>query len=167
MPRAGEGAVVVVNHLSFLDGVLLGAFLPGKPTLPSTAIAKSWIKPFLKLFKAFPVDPTNPMAAKAMVRTVREGACLVIFPEGRITVTGALMKVFDGPGMVADKANAPIIRCASTARSSRRFPISARAVKLRWFPKVSLTVLPPRRLPSTVMTRAPAGPRQAAASTTR
>jgi acyl-[acyl-carrier-protein]-phospholipid O-acyltransferase/long-chain-fatty-acid--[acyl-carrier-protein] ligase len=68
-------------------------------------IARSlWIKPFLKLFRAFPVDPTNPMAAKAMVKAVKEGT-LVIFPEGRITRTGAPMKVvFDGPGMVADKA---------------------------------------------------------------
>ena len=49
------------------------------------------------------------MATKAMVKAVREGRTLVIFPEGRITVTGALMKVFDGPGMVADKADAPII----------------------------------------------------------
>ena len=63
----------------------------------------------MKLFDAFPVDPTNPMAAKAMVKAVKEGRTLVIFPEGRITVTGALMKVFDGPGMVADKADAPIV----------------------------------------------------------
>src|SRR3546814_9804867 len=54
-------------------------------------------------------SPTNPLSAKAMVKAVREGRTLGIFPEGRITVTGALMKVFDGPGMVADKADAPII----------------------------------------------------------
>ncbi|KAK0330002.1 hypothetical protein LTR94_034545, partial [Friedmanniomyces endolithicus] len=85
--------------------------MPGKPTFAvNTQIARSlWIKPFLKLFRAFPVDPTNPMAAKAMVKAVKEGRTLVIFPEGRITRTGALMKVFDGPGMVADKADAPII----------------------------------------------------------
>jgi len=147
MPREGQGAVVVVNHLSFLDGVLLGAFLPGKPTFAvHTAIAKSWwIKPFLKLFKAFPVDPTNPMAAKAMVRTVRGGACLVIFPEGRITVTGALMKVFDGPGMVADKADAPIIPVRLDGPQFSPFSYLKGKVKLRWFPKVTLTVLPPRR----------------------
>ena len=103
MPKPGERAVVVVNHVSFLDGVLLAAFLPGKPTFAvHTKVANSiWVRPFLKLFRAFPVDPTNPMSAKAMVKAVREGRTLVIFPEGRITVTGALMKVFDGPGTVS------------------------------------------------------------------
>ena len=147
MPREGEKAVVVVNHLSFLDGVLLGAFLPGKATFAvHTAIARSWwIQPFLKLFKAFPVDPTNPMAAKAMVKTVREGNCLVIFPEGRITVTGALMKVFDGPGMVADKADAPIIPVRLDGPQYTPFSRLRGKLRLRWFPKITITVLAPRR----------------------
>lgn len=147
MPREGERAMVVVNHLSYLDGVLLGAFLPGKATFAvHTAIARSWwIQPFLKLFKAFPVDPTNPMAAKAMVKTVREGNTLVIFPEGRITVTGALMKVFDGPGMVADKADAPIIPIRLDGPQYTPFSHLRGKVRLRWFPKIIITVLPPRR----------------------
>lgn len=147
MPGPGERAVVVVNHLSFLDGVLLGAFLPGKPTFAvHTAIAKSWwIQPFLKLFRAFPVDPTNPMAAKAMVRTVREGNTLVIFPEGRITVTGALMKVFDGPGMVADKADAPIVPVRLNGPQFTPFSRLKGKVRTRIFPKISIDVLPPRR----------------------
>jgi acyl-[acyl-carrier-protein]-phospholipid O-acyltransferase/long-chain-fatty-acid--[acyl-carrier-protein] ligase len=147
MPREGQRAVVVVNHLSFLDGVLLGAFLPGKATFAvHTAIARAWwIKPFLKLFTAFPVDPTNPMAAKAMVKTVREGNTLVIFPEGRITVTGALMKVFDGPGMVADRADAPIIPIRLDGPQYTPFSRLRGKLRLRWFPKVNITVLPPRR----------------------
>ena len=104
------------------------------------------MKPFLRLFRAFPVDPTNPMAAKAMVKAVREGRTLVIFPEGRITVTGALMKVFDGPGMVADKADAPIIPVGidGAAIHAVLAPASGK-VRLRWFPKIRLTILPPRR----------------------
>ena len=147
MPEPGERAVVVVNHLSFLDGVLLGAFLPGKPTFAvNTQIARSWwVKPFLGLFKAFPVDPTNPMAAKAMVKAVREGRTLVIFPEGRITVTGALMKVFDGPGMVADKADAPIIPVRLNGPQYTPFSRMTGKVRQRWFPKISIDVLPPRR----------------------
>ena len=147
LPKPGEPAVVVVNHVSFLDGVLLGAFLPGKPTFAvNTHIARAWwVKPFLGLFRAFPVDPTNPLAAKAMIKTVREGRTLVIFPEGRITVTGALMKVFDGPGMVADKAGAPIIPVRLDGPQYTPFSRLKGKVRQRWFPKITLTVMPPRR----------------------
>ncbi|HEX2793083.1 MAG TPA: MFS transporter, partial [Croceicoccus sp.] len=147
MPRPGERAVVVVNHLSYLDGVLLGAFLPGKPTFAvHTAITRNlWLKPFFKLFEIFPVDPTNPMSAKAMVKAVREGRTLVIFPEGRITVTGALMKVFDGPGMVADKADAPIVPVRLDGPQYSMFSRMKGKVRRRWFPKVTIDVLPQRR----------------------
>lgn len=147
MPRAGEPAVVVVNHVSFLDGLLLGAFLPGKPTFAvhSAIAAKWWLKPFLGLFDAFPVDPTNPMAAKAMVKAVRQGRTLVIFPEGRITVTGALMKVFDGPGMVADKGDAPIVPVRIDGAQYTPFSRLGGKFHRRTFPKIRLTILPQRR----------------------
>lgn len=146
MPRAGEPAVVVVNHVSWLDGLLLAVFLPGKPVFAvhSRVVQLWWIQPALRLFRAFPVDPTNPMSAKAMVKAVREGNTLVIFPEGRITVTGALMKVFDGPGMVADKADAPIIPVRIDGAQFTPFSHLKGKVRLRRFPKVRITVLPRR-----------------------
>jgi acyl-[acyl-carrier-protein]-phospholipid O-acyltransferase / long-chain-fatty-acid--[acyl-carrier-protein] ligase len=147
MPQPGQPAVVVVNHVSFLDGLLLAAFLPGKPTFAvHTRIAKAWwVKPLLPLFDAFPVDPTNPLSAKAMVKAVREGRTLVIFPEGRITVTGALMKIFDGPGMVADRADAPIVPVRIDGAQFTPFSRLRGKIRLRTFPKIRLTVLPPRR----------------------
>ena len=147
MPKPGERAVVVVNHVSWLDGLLLAVFLPGKPVFAvATAVTRTWwIKPALKLFRAFPVDPTNPISTKAMVRAVKEGNTLVIFPEGRITVTGALMKVFDGPGMVAEKADAPIIPVRIDGAQFTPFSYLRGKVRLRRFPKIALTILPPRR----------------------
>ncbi len=147
MPAPGERAVVVVNHVSFLDGLLLAAFLPGKPTFAiHSRVARAWwVKPFLGMFDAFPVDPLNPMAAKAMVKAVREGRTLVIFPEGRITVTGALMKVFDGPGMVADKADAPIVPVRIDGAQYTPFSRMGGKVRRRLFPRIHLTILPPRR----------------------
>jgi acyl-[acyl-carrier-protein]-phospholipid O-acyltransferase / long-chain-fatty-acid--[acyl-carrier-protein] ligase len=147
MPKPGERAVIVVNHVSFLDGLLLASFLPGRPTFAiNTGIANSWwVKPMLKIFDAFPVDPTNPMSVKGMVRAVKEGRTLVIFPEGRITVTGALMKVFDGPGMVADKADAPIIPVRIDGAQFSPFSRLRGKVRLRTFPKIKLTILPPQR----------------------
>ncbi len=147
MPREGERAVVVVNHVSYLDGLLLAVFLPGKPVFAvHTKIASAWwMQPALKLFEAFPVDPTNPMSAKAMVKAVRGNRTLVIFPEGRITVTGALMKIFDGPGMVADKADAPIIPVRIDGAQFTPFSLLRGKLRLRWFPKITLTILPQRR----------------------
>ncbi|WP_174280104.1 AMP-binding protein, partial [Sphingomonas bacterium] len=162
LPADGTGAVVVVNHVSFLDGLLLAAVLPGKPTFAvHTRVAQAWwVRPFLGLFDAFPVDPTNPMAAKAMVKAVRDGRTLVIFPEGRITVTGALMKVFDGPGMVADKAGAPIVPVRIEGAQFTPFSRLGGKVRRRWFPRIALTVLPPRRF---VVTGDSARARRAAA----
>jgi len=147
LPRDGAGAVVVVNHVSYLDGLLLAAFLPGRPTFAvHTRIAEAWwMKPVLPLFDAFPVDTTNPLAAKAMIKAVREGRTLVIFPEGRITVTGALMKVFAGPGMVAEKSGAPVIPVRIDGAQYTGFSHMKGKIRLRRFPKIRLTVLEPRR----------------------
>jgi acyl-[acyl-carrier-protein]-phospholipid O-acyltransferase / long-chain-fatty-acid--[acyl-carrier-protein] ligase len=109
--KLGNKAVIIANHTSFLDALLLGAYLPDTPTMVmNTHVARSWwARPLVRLFKVLLVDPTNPMSVKTMVNKVREGNRLIIFPEGRITVTGALMKVYEGPGMIAQLADAPLL----------------------------------------------------------
>jgi len=42
------------------------------------------------------IDPTNPLSTRTLIDAVKRGEKVVIFPEGRITVTGSLMKVFEG-----------------------------------------------------------------------
>ena len=109
--EAGDRVVIVANHLSFLDAVLIAAYVPDDLTFAiDTHIAKHrLIRFFLSLAKTFPMDPTNPLAIRSLVNCVRNGEKVVIFPEGRLTVTGALMKVYEGPGLVADKAQAMIL----------------------------------------------------------
>ena len=52
----------------------------------------------------------SPYALKRMIEAVRDhDRKLMIFPEGRLTRTGALMKVYEGAGLVADKAHARIL----------------------------------------------------------
>jgi acyl-[acyl-carrier-protein]-phospholipid O-acyltransferase / long-chain-fatty-acid--[acyl-carrier-protein] ligase len=146
--KAGDRAVIVVNHVSFLDPVLLAAFLPVKPLFAvNTHIAKAWwVAPFLRLVDAFPLDPTNPMALKALVREVRKDKHCVIFPEGRITVTGALMKVYDGPGMIADQAGAMLVPVRIDGAQYTLFSRLKGTVRRRLFPKITLTIQPPRKL---------------------
>ena len=49
------------------------------------------------------------MAVRTLIDAVKGGEALIIFPEGRITVTGSLMKVYDGAAMIAYKANAEVV----------------------------------------------------------
>src|SRR4029077_12209041 len=68
-----------------------------------------WVRPFLRLTRAMPLDPTKPMATRTLINAVKGGETLIIFPEGRITVTGSLMKVYDGAGLIADKSDAMVV----------------------------------------------------------
>ncbi|MBL8699909.1 MAG: acyl-[ACP]--phospholipid O-acyltransferase [Alphaproteobacteria bacterium] len=147
---AGPRAVISANHASFLDGMLLGAFLPGRPVFAvDTFIAQRWwVQPFLKLVDALPVDPTNPLALRAMIRAVEGGRACVIFPEGRITTTGALMKVYEGPAVIAERAKAPLVPVRIEGVEFTPFSRLAGKLRRRWFPRIRITVLPPRRLAS-------------------
>jgi acyl-[acyl-carrier-protein]-phospholipid O-acyltransferase/long-chain-fatty-acid--[acyl-carrier-protein] ligase len=141
-------AVIAANHASFLDGLLLGAFLPGDPIFAvDTYIAKRWwAKPFLAVVNALPVDPTNPLSIRAMIRAVERGSACIIFPEGRITTTGALMKVYEGPAVIAERTNAALVPVRIEGVEFTPFSRLAGKVRRRLFPRIRIRVLPPRRL---------------------
>lgn len=148
LAAAGPRSIIVANHLSFLDAILLAIFLPEKPFFAiNTQIAQVWwVRPVLRLFRTFAVDPTNPMATKSLIGEVRKGERLVIFPEGRITVTGALMKVYEGPGMIADKADAMIVPVRIDGAQYTPFSRLRGKVRIRMFPRITLNILKPCRL---------------------
>jgi hypothetical protein len=152
--------------VSFLDGALALALTDEEPVFAIDAnIAKAWwVKPFLKLTRALPLNPAKPMATRTLIKAVQGGDPLVIFPEGRITVTGSLMKVYDGAAMVADKTGSMVvpIRIDGLERSffSR---LASSQVRRTLFPKVKVTILEPRRL--TVAPEVVGRKRRAAAGT--
>ena len=75
---------------------------------------------------------------------MKSGDSLVIFPEGRLTVTGSLMKVYDGAGLIADKSGAMVVpvRIEGPEATISRGSTQIRCAR-RWFPKFTLTVLEP------------------------
>ena len=145
---AGRRVLVVANHTSFLDALLLAVFLPGRFTFAvNTQIARKWwIRPLVGFVRLFPMDPTNPLAIRALIGHLKDGHPTVIFPEGRITVTGSLMKTYAGPGLVADKTGADVIPVRIDGAQYTPFSRLRGQIRLRWFPQISLTVLPARTL---------------------
>ena len=149
LPEEGERVIIAPNHVSLMDGPVMHAILPSHTAFAiDHGIAQAWwVKPFLKLIKAYTLDPTRPLAARALINEVKDGQTLVIFPEGRLTVTGGLMKVYDGTAMIADKADAWIVpvRIDGLERSPWSYMRKSQTKKV-WFPKVTVTILPPRKL---------------------
>jgi acyl-[acyl-carrier-protein]-phospholipid O-acyltransferase/long-chain-fatty-acid--[acyl-carrier-protein] ligase len=145
---AGERAIVVANHVSLLDAPLLATLLPGRPSFAiNSRMAQCWwIRPWLSLVNAFQVDPQSPFAAIGIIRALRRGGRCIIFPEGRLTVTGGLMKIYDGPALVADRTHATVLPVRIDGAEFTPFSRLRGKVRTRWFPKITITVLPPRKL---------------------
>ncbi len=148
--KAGPRVLIISNHTSFLDPLLLGVFLPDKITFAiNTQISQRWwLRPFLGLSHVFPMDPTHPLSLKALIHHLQQDTKTVIFPEGRITVTGSLMKIYDGTGMVADKSGATILPVRIDGAQYTHFSKLRNIVRLRWFPKITIQILPPTQIHS-------------------
>ncbi|MDE2361448.1 MAG: acyl-[ACP]--phospholipid O-acyltransferase [Hyphomicrobiales bacterium] len=144
--KAGPNAIIALNHTSFLDAALAMSVLDDDPVFAiDHGIAQRWwVKPFLKVTRALPLDPTRPLATRSLINAVKSGETLIIFPEGRLTVTGALMKVYDGAGLIADKSGAKVVPVRLEGLEATMFSRLTRAqVRRRWFPKVRVTILEP------------------------
>ena len=147
--NAGPNLIIALNHVSLLDAGLALSLRNRKPIFAiDVGVAKRWwVRPFLRLTRALPLDPLKPMAVRSLIEAVRAGDALIIFPEGRITVTGSLMKVYDGAAMIADKSNAEIVPVRIEGLEQTPFgQLSREQVRRRWFPKVRVTILEPVRL---------------------
>ncbi|MFT5153695.1 MAG: acyl-[acyl-carrier-protein]-phospholipid O-acyltransferase, partial [Planctomycetota bacterium] len=117
IPNEG-GALIVANHVSFVDAMLLSAacsrrirFLVHRPFFDSRFIGG-----FLKRIGALPVggadrDETRDSLEKAS-RAAQEGELVCIFAEGSITRTGTLLPFARGLERIARKARVPILPIA-------------------------------------------------------
>ncbi len=136
--------LVVANHESFLDGLLLGLFLPFDPVfVVHTGVTRNrFFRMVLALSDYLAVDPTSPMAIKRIIRLVEGGRPVVIFPEGRITVTGSLMKVYEGPAFVAAKTGATILPVRLDGPARSLFSRISGKYPRRLLPRVTIAVQP-------------------------
>jgi acyl-[acyl-carrier-protein]-phospholipid O-acyltransferase/long-chain-fatty-acid--[acyl-carrier-protein] ligase len=147
--KAGDNAIIAMNHVSFLDAPIAMSLLPKRPVFAvDVAISQQWwIQPFLPFVRTMALDPLKPMALRTIINAVRDGNMLVIFPEGRITLTGSLMKIYDGAAMIADKSDAMVVPVRIEGPEKTIFSrLKSTQVRRRLFPKIKVTILEPVKM---------------------
>lgn len=137
-----QNIIITPNHVSFLDGLLLALFLPTRPVFAVyTGHYSHWSLKIARRYVDFiPMDPSNPLSIKTLIKVAKTGQPVIIFPEGRITITGSLMKIYDGAAFVAVKSNSKIIPIwidgAEFSMTSRLKGV----FRQRLFPKITMHI---------------------------
>ncbi|MDR7866631.1 MAG: AMP-binding protein [Sporomusaceae bacterium] len=133
-------SIVLPNHVSFLDAIFLYAYLPNEVCfVVNTAIAQK-IGFVLRWVTHIAIDPLNPYSLKKIVGEIKSGRSVVLFPEGRITVTGGLMKVYSGIGFVALKTGAALYPVIFRGPEYSKLSRIQDKVRSRWLPRVTVHV---------------------------
>lgn len=145
---SGKRLIIIANHVSFLDSVLLALLLPGEYTFAiNTDIAKLYIVNLVRQFAdTHEIDPTNPIRIKTLAKAILSGKRCIIFPEGRLTSTGGIMKVYEGTAALAQLSNADIIHIHLGGLRHSIFSRLKGIYKLKVRTKVNITIFPPFKL---------------------
>ena len=113
--------LMVANHESSIDGLLLALFLPVCPVFVMSGedIAPPFWRRLVGMKDYLFIDPSHPMALKTILKQLKNGRSVLMFPEIRSTTTGSLMKIYDGAALIAARTGATVvpIRLEGTAHS--------------------------------------------------
>ena len=115
VPAAG-GALLVPNHVSFIDGFLLIASLdrPVRFVVDAQYAEQPLLRPFMKMLGVIPISSHGGLrivlrALRDASSAIDEGEIVCIFPEGQITRTGTLLPFRRGFERIMKGKTAPIV----------------------------------------------------------
>ncbi|WP_319380534.1 AMP-binding protein [Thiomicrorhabdus sp.] len=152
--QSQQPMLIIANHVSLLDGPLLELFIPGETTfMVDKGHTKKWSERLiLGMSHYFTVDIHSPYAAKHMIEELKNGKQCMIFPEGRITTTGGLMKVYEGTGLVAAKTGAAVlpVHIAGAVYSKFSYLDGTKFAFMKGFcfPKITISIQPAETIQS-------------------
>ena len=124
--------IIMPNHVSFLDALLLYLMLPPSVwfVVNTEIAARPWVALTLRFCNHVKIDNRNPYSLRTIINVVRDGNPVVLFPEGRISNTGGLMKMYTGAALIAWKT------------SARVYPVILRGPEYSFFSRVTDKVIP-------------------------
>lgn len=115
VPKQG-GALLIPNHVSFIDGLLLIASLdrPVRFVVDEQYANQALLRPFMKIAGVIPISLHGGL--RTVLRALRDagaaiddGELVCLFPEGQITRTGTLLPFHRGFERIMKGRTAPIV----------------------------------------------------------
>ncbi len=114
VPKEG-GAVVIANHLSYADVVVLQLACPRPLRFVGYEEEDSsrFFKAIFRLAGVIPISSRRPTEAmRASIKAAAAGDLVCVFPEGHISRTCQLMEIKEGFSTIARRAGVPVIPAA-------------------------------------------------------
>lgn len=138
--------LVLANCDSLLDPLLAALFLPGNPliVLPQ-ALTAHWIGRLTRRVAECAEPAVGGDAIKRLVRSVRAGRAVVMFPQERASTTGSTMKVYGAAGVVALRADADVIPLRIQGTLYTRWAATSARWPRRRLQRVTLVIQPSTR----------------------
>jgi acyl-[acyl-carrier-protein]-phospholipid O-acyltransferase / long-chain-fatty-acid--[acyl-carrier-protein] ligase len=146
---AGGPALVIANHDAWLDGALLGLFLPRSPCVvmsrdDMTSASSRWLARF---FRHCVLDLSEPSTVKRVVRLLSAGETVVMFPQGRVTTTASAMKLYHSVATVAARSGVAIVPVTIEGLLYSRYGRVPGEFRRARLPQVTIRVHGAARLP--------------------
>lgn len=113
VPKDSRGVILAPNHVSYFDPPVLGISLARHITY----LAKDylfrvwWLGPILRWLGVLPIKTQSDdfRSVRQLLRVLKEGRCIVVFPEGTRSPDGNFQKAEVGVGFLAAKSEAYVV----------------------------------------------------------
>ncbi len=140
LEKAGQRVLIIPNHTSYLDGLLIALFVNQKITFSITdrLAHKWWVRFFTSLMDSRFLDPDSPLSIKTMTKELKENKTCMIFTLSNMFGGNSQMKIYEPAALMAQKANAKIVPVQILGLEHSIFSRLKRKSKFKLFPKVTI-----------------------------
>lgn len=139
IPASGP-ALLICNHVSFMDGVIIDSAIKRRVRyiMDANILKAPGVSYFMGIYGAIPILPNRPAVERALQevsKALKNGELVCIFPEGQITYTGNMSRFRFGIEWMLKNDPVPVVPIALKGMWGSIFSRKYRRSRIRYFPR--------------------------------